>query len=98
MKITGRIYLIIMLVILYLPILYLAYYSFNSAGTMNYFESFTFEYYLSVFTDSRLIVILMNTIAVALISSSIATPIGICGALSLYFLKNSIISAFLYAQ
>lgn len=89
MKITGRIYLIIMLVILYLPILYLAYYSFNSAGTMNYFESFTFEYYLSVFTDSRLIVILMNTIAVALISSSIATLIGICGALSLYFLKNN---------
>lgn len=88
MKITGRIFLIIMLLILYLPIFYLAYYSFNSGGTMNRFESFTFDYYLSVFTDSRLIVILMNTIAVALISSSIATLIGICGALSLYFLKN----------
>ncbi len=88
MKLTGRIFLIIMLFILYLPILYLAYYSFNSGGNMNNFESFTFDYYLSVFTDSRLIVILMNTIAVALISSSIATIIGICGALSLYFLKN----------
>lgn len=88
MKLTGRLFLIIMLVVLYLPIIYLAYYSFNSAGTMNTFESFTFDYYLSVFTDSRLMVILMNTIAVALISAAIATIVGICGALSLYFLKS----------
>lgn len=30
----------------------------------------------------------MNTIAVALISAAIATIVGICGALSLYFLKS----------
>lgn len=93
MKLTGRLFLIIMLIVLYLPIFYLAYYSFNSAGTMNEFESFTFDYYLSVFQDSRLMVILMNTIAVALISSVVATIVGICGALSLYFLKSSKIRA-----
>lgn len=89
MKLARRLFLAVMLIILYLPIFYLAFYSFNSGGTMSNFESFTLEYYLSVFTDSRLMVILMNTLAVALISSSVATLVGICGALSLYFLKHN---------
>ena len=43
-------YLMIVFVILYAPILYLMYYSFNSGGTMHNFEGFTLEWYNSSFS------------------------------------------------
>ena len=47
------------------------------------FESFTFEHYEAVFEDTRLIVILINTVIVALLSALISTTIGVLGALGL---------------
>jgi len=85
---TARIYLAIVFVILYAPILYLIFYSFNSGGTMNSFESFTWEHYAAVFEDTRLIVILINTVLVALLSALIATVIGTFGAIGIVSIKN----------
>ena len=62
-----KIYLIVVFIILYAPIFYLIFYSFNSGGSMSNFESFTLEHYAAVFEDTRLIVILINTIVVALL-------------------------------
>ena len=50
--------------ILYLPIFYLIFYSFNAGGTMNDFTGFTWEHYQSVFEDTRLIGIVLNTFLV----------------------------------
>lgn len=87
MKMLGRSYMMIVFICLYLPIAYLIFYSFNSGGTMTSFEGFTLEHYQSVFTDRKLIVILLNTVAVALISSGLATLIGIGGAIGLYNIR-----------
>lgn len=84
----AKIYLAIVFVILYAPIFYLIFYSFNSGGTMNSFESFTWEHYAAVFEDTRLIVILINTVLVALLSSLIATIIGTFGAIGIVSVKN----------
>lgn len=84
----AKIYLAIVFVILYAPIFYLIFYSFNSGGTMNKFESFTWEHYAAVFEDTRLIVILINTVLVALLSSLIATIIGTFGAIGIVSVKN----------
>ena len=62
-----KIYLVVVFIILYAPIFYLIFYSFNSGGGMSNFESFTLEHYAAVFEDTRLIVILINTIIVALV-------------------------------
>ena len=43
---------------------------------MNNFETFTLEHYQAVFEDSRLLVILINTVIVALLSALISTIIG----------------------
>ena len=63
---SAKFYLALVFIVLYTPILYLIFYSFNSGGTMNNFESFTWEHYAAVFSDTRLIMILINTVIVAL--------------------------------
>jgi spermidine/putrescine transport system permease protein len=83
-----KIYLALVFIILYAPIFYLIYYSFNSGETMSGFESFTFDHYAAVFEDTRLIVILINTIVVALLSALVSTAIGVLGALAIVFIRN----------
>ncbi|MEK3788382.1 ABC transporter permease [Paenibacillus sp. FSL K6-1230] len=79
----ANIYLFLTFVVLYAPILYLMYYSFNSGGTMHGFEGFTLEWYSEVFQDTRLMIIVINTLVIALFSAAIATIIGIMGALAI---------------
>ncbi|TSI04181.1 ABC transporter permease [Lysinibacillus sp. BW-2-10] len=88
LSIGSRLYLVIVFFILYAPIFYLIYYSFNSGGSMNEFESFTLEHYKAVFEDSRLIVILINTVIIALLSGLIATVIGTLGAIGIISIKD----------
>lgn len=85
---ASKAYLILIFIILYAPIFYLIFYSFNSGGSMNNFESFTLEHYKAVFDDSRLIVILINTVIVALLSGLIATIIGTLGAIGIVSIKD----------
>ncbi|MDN7244335.1 ABC transporter permease [Planococcus shenhongbingii] len=84
----ARVYLAFVFFVLYAPIFYLIFYSFNSGGTMSSFEGFTWEHYAAVFNDTRLIIILLNTIIVALLSSLISTAIGVLGAIGIVFLRN----------
>jgi len=84
----SKIYLALVFAILYAPIFYLIFYSFNSGGTMSNFESFTLEHYASVFEDTRLIMILINTIIIALLSALISTVIGVIGAIGIVYLQK----------
>lgn len=59
---------------------------------MNHFESFTLDHYKAVFANKRLLVIIVNTLAVALIAASISTVIGICGAIAIHYMRNKRLS------
>lgn len=85
----GQLYLAFVFVVLYTPIFFLIYYSFNSGGSMNGFESFTLEHYHAVFQDTRLIGIVLDTIILALLSSLSATIIGTFGAIMIYFIRSN---------
>jgi spermidine/putrescine transport system permease protein len=80
--------LLLVFIILYLPIFYLIFYSFNSGKTMNSFQGFSFKHYGAVFEDTRLWVIVFNTLIIALLSSLLATIVGTLGAISIYYLKS----------
>ena len=54
---------------------------------MIHFEHFTLEHYQSLFQNDRLMSVIFNTIAVALLAA-ISTIIGTFGAISLYYLRN----------
>jgi spermidine/putrescine transport system permease protein len=84
----ANIYLIVVFIILYTPIFYLMYYSFNSGGTMHHFEGFTLEWYEEVFHDTRLFIIVLNTLVISLLSAAISTILGIFGALAIYYVKK----------
>ncbi len=81
MKKLSRLYLGLVFALLYLPIFYLIFYSFNKGGDMNGFTGFTWEYYGQVFSDSRLILILVETFLLAFLSALLATIIGTLGAI-----------------
>lgn len=55
---------------------------------MHDFQSFTWKWYKELFQDTRLLVIVLNTIIVALLSASIATIIGVFGAISLSMMRR----------
>lgn len=84
----SRLYLAIVLIVLYLPIFYLIYFSFSSGKSMNYFHHFTLEHYQTLFNDNRLLAIFLETILLALLSSLIATIIGTFGAIEINRISN----------
>jgi len=98
-KLSGFaiVYLVLVFIILYAPIFYLIFYSFNSGGTMHHFEGFTLKWYKELFHDTRLFIIVLNTIIIALLSAAISTIIGVLGAISISMFqkkkwKNGVLS------
>lgn len=84
----SNLYIFFVFLMLYLPIGYLIFYSFNAGGDMSGFTGFTWEHYQTLFADKRLLSFIMNTFIVALLSALIATIIGTFGAIALFFYKN----------
>lgn len=85
---VSSLYLIVVFTLLYAPIAYLIYYSFNAGGTMNQFSGFTLEHYSALADDTRLITIALDTLRVALLSALLATVIGTLGAIGIYYAKQ----------
>lgn len=88
MKKFANLYLVFVFVILYLTIFYLIAYSFNSGGDMNQFKGFTLDNYHSMFSDSRLMLILAQTFFLAFLSALLATLIGTFGSIFIYESKQ----------
>lgn len=53
------------------------------------FEGFTLDWYRELFHDTRLLIIVLNTLVIALLSALISTIIGVLGALAIYYTKHN---------
>lgn len=95
MKKFAKIYLAFTFVLLYVPIFYLIFYSFNKGGDMNSFTGWTLENYKVMFDDSRLMSILLQTFVLAFLSALIATVIGTFGAIFIHDMRKKHQNAFL---
>ncbi|GAA2903929.1 ABC transporter permease [Enterococcus pseudoavium] len=84
----ANLYLIFVFVLLYIPIFYLIFYSFNAGGNMSNFTGFTWEHYQNLFADRRLIGIVLQTFILAFLSALLATIIGTFGAMGIYYTKK----------
>ena len=84
----SNLYLILVFAILYAPIFYLMFYSFNSGGKMHGFDGFTLKWYKEVFADTRLLIIVLNTLVIALLSATISTILGVFGALAIHEVRK----------
>jgi len=54
---------------------------------MHGFDGFTLSHYSEVLQDTRLLIIVLNTLIIALLSAAIATIIGVFGAISIHFMR-----------
>ena len=82
-KIVKNLYLSIILLFTYIPILVMIVLSFNSSKSRNSFKSFTLDWYKKMFTDRDVVSALYNTVSLALISSVIAVIIGTMAAVAI---------------
>ncbi|MEX2785019.1 ABC transporter permease [Streptococcus sp. H49] len=95
MKRVAFVYLVFVFLLLYLPIFYLIFYSFNQAGHMNGFTGFTWEHYRTLLADQRLLLILVQTFFLAFLSSLLATVVGTFGAMFIWEKQQKYESALL---
>ncbi len=77
-------FILLVFAFLYLPIIILIIYSFNSSEMNIVFESFTFKWYQELFNNNDLLSSFINTLIVAVTSTIISTIIGTISAYGLY--------------
>lgn len=82
-KALKNIFIGLVFIFLYLPIIILVIYSFNSSKMNIIFESFTFDWYKSLFKNKDLLEAFNNTIIIATSSTIISTIIGTISAVGL---------------
>ncbi|MBO5291634.1 MAG: ABC transporter permease [Lachnospiraceae bacterium] len=88
MKLLKRIYIILIFIFLYAPIVTLMVLSFNASKTRAKWGGFTGKWYFSLLDDSIILQALQNTLLLALLSALIATIIGTVAAISLTGMKK----------
>lgn len=90
MKTIKKIYLTLILIFLYAPILTLIVLSFNSSKTRAKWGGFSIKWYGSLFKNEDIMQALYTTLLIALLSSLIATIIGLAACIGLrHFNKTS---------
>ena len=88
MKNTAkRIYLILILILLYAPIITLVVLSFNNSKTRAKWGGFTGKWYISLFQNRDIMNALYTTLIIALLSALIATLIGTAASLGIQAMK-----------
>lgn len=97
MKILSKSYIALVLAVLYVPILVLMLFSFNSTNNTGLFTGFSLYWYEELFRSAETFAALKNTLILAVSSAVISTVIGTAAALGLdrmrsKFLKGAITS------
>ena len=83
-----KLYLALMLVFLYAPILVLIVYSFNTSRTMGNWTGFTLDWYAALLKDKNIMEALKVTLSIAFLSSLCATVLGVTAAIGINSMKR----------
>ncbi len=84
-KSLRGLFLILVLVFLYAPILILSIYSFTTADHIGSALHFSYENYVTLFTTEELTDMIIGTLALAIGASAIATVLGTLGAVGSFY-------------
>lgn len=89
MKLFRRIYLGIVMLFLYAPVIIMVVFSFNKGNSTFVFKGFSTKWYVELFTNGEKFVSpLLNTLLIAVLSSIIATVLGTVAAYGIYRLRS----------
>lgn len=87
-KYLARMYVGILLLLIYLPILVLTVYSFTTSTTIGAIHGFSLQNYVKLFSDEGLRGMIFGTVALAFGSALIATILGTFGAVGSFYAKG----------
>ncbi len=86
MKKYGRLlFIILVLVFIYAPILILALYSFTTATNIGAMRGFSLHNYVTLFTTPELREMILGTIVLAVVCAALATILGTAGAIGSFY-------------
>lgn len=88
-KFFGNLYIVVIMLFLYLPILTLIVLSFNEAKSMSVFTRFSLKWYGEMFHSKLILGALVNTFSIALLAALIATIIGTMAVIGIDGMKQS---------
>ena len=84
-KIISTVFLGLMILLLYLPILILAVYSFTDSTNIGAIHHFSMQNYVTLFTKPELMEMIKGTLILAFGSAVIATILGTLGAVGVFY-------------
>ncbi|MGO1369586.1 MAG: ABC transporter permease [Senegalia sp. (in: firmicutes)] len=87
-KTFQKIYVFLIFLFLYAPIVVLIVFSFNDSRLQGSWDGFTFNWYKELFKSREIMKSLYYTITIALLSSLISTIIGTLSAIGIYNMKS----------
>lgn len=83
MKKVNRVLTVLIFIFLYIPMAVLIVGSFNEGKSLSRFDGFTFQQYAELFRDRDLLMLLGNSLLIAVLSSLLATVFGTLAALGI---------------
>jgi len=87
-SIIKVLYIAIVLLLLYLPVIFMIILSFNSSLVGNEFKDFTFRWYAQMFSKKKLTSAIMNTLTISILSTIISTVLGTLFAIGINSLSK----------
>lgn len=90
---TSGIYLALVMLFLYLPIIMLIVLSFNGTNSTSVIQGFSTKWYVELFKDSATITALTNTLILAVTSAITATVIGTLAAVGIDKMKKGVVKS-----
>lgn len=97
-KALQHFWVILVLAFLYLPILILAFYSFTGSNMIGSVRGFSFDNYITLFTEPALISMMVGTLILALVVGLISTLLGTMGAVGSFYSKKGVALAVEFAN
>ena len=84
-KIFAQCYIYLILLVMYLPILLLAVFSFTVSDQVGVWTGFSFQLYVDLFKNKALMTAVGNTFLIAFSSAIVSTILGTLGAIGSYY-------------
>ncbi|EFM64511.1 ABC transporter permease [Peptostreptococcus stomatis] len=87
-KLCSNIYLLLIFVFLYAPILALVIFSFNDSKSMGVLNGFTMRWYIALFKNETILTALYYTVSIAILASVISTIFGTITSIGIFKLRG----------
>lgn len=82
-RIFGKIFMVLLMLFFYAPILYIIFFSFNSGSSLSKFNGFSLRWYQKMFNDRTMRSAVLNTVSIAVLATLISTIAGTITAIGL---------------